>query len=371
MVACIYWLFILIFSLVPGGITVVDETRHVFNITCDRLLQKDCQSESLKTIADKVRKQSEVEINIKVPQLQLNANISFTSISSLTVNGEPGLTTVICMSGSNATTAGIVLWGIKDKITLNHLNLRFCGSHVFEEHRIFSSAITIISCWNVELNEVIITKSRGVGLTILYHQGGRVNIKSTIFKENVLPYAYAMKSIMGGGGVYILLSPNQWKNQYSYSPMAFQFDNCTFENNTAHTYSYDFGYTNGLGVVEEGYGSGGGTFLIILNRLRDIHISFSNCNFSTNQAFIGGGLSLITYGLKAKSGQETNNITVDINNSLFLQNGCKVAKYTHLGGGAYLSFSTYSHGSGINNSHYRIQNVSFIENCAELGGGGV
>ena len=61
------------------------ETEHVFNITCDRNLesQRDCESESLETIAAKVKKNmyTDVQIDIKIPQLQLNAIVNFTNLN--------------------------------------------------------------------------------------------------------------------------------------------------------------------------------------------------------------------------------------------------------------------------------------------------
>ena len=40
----------------------------------------------------------------------------------------------------------------------------------------YRSALAMLYCMNVQLNRVIIAASRGLGLSILNHQGGRVNI---------------------------------------------------------------------------------------------------------------------------------------------------------------------------------------------------
>ena len=121
-------------------------------------------------------------------------------------------------------------------------------------NRIFMSALTLVYCSNVEINSLIIEKSRGVGLTILNHQGGRVNINSPIFKENELPQEYITTGKhFGGGGVYPLLG--QFLSSPSrYSPMTIQFVNCTFLKNIAHTKHYSILFTDVSGKPQEGYG---------------------------------------------------------------------------------------------------------------------
>ena len=338
---------------------------QVFNITCDphNDSSQDCQSESLETIADKVRENADVEINIEVSWLILTTNISFTKLNSLTISAsERTVTTIACNAGGNATNAGMTFIGIMNAVKLNALRLMLCGSQTNKpEGKTYISALTMLRCRNVEINKVVVAKSKGIGLTILYHQGGRVDIQSTIFKENKISQDYSAGSFFGGGGVYIVI--DQIKRRV-YEPIAFHFDNCTFENNVAHTTKFDFGYTNDEGMVETGYGSGGGAHFSIENGVRDLNVSFSHCNFTANQAFIGGGITIKIYA--GVSHNETRNVTFEIRDSLFVRNGCGK---TRSGGGAYLSFATYFDGSIITDSHYFVRNVSFIENCAELGGG--
>ena len=339
----------------------------IHTITCDPSWE-GCQSKSLETIAAEVKEQTDVQIDIKTPQLRLNGTVNFANIISFTINGEPGLTNITCTAG-DGDDAGIVLSDILEKVTLNNLNLKFCGSRIkntYDKNKTYSSALFMIRCRNVELNGLVIEKSRGTGLTVLNHQGGEVNVKSAIFTENKLPQEYITESVQGGGGVYILLGRLQ---QGSYSPLTFQFENCTFKNNTSRTKYYSFLYTDVMGEVREGYGRGGGVHLSLLSGLKNTLISFVGCNFTTNQAFVGGGISAKTFG--GNVGQETSNVTVEIGNSLFENNGCNHPKHSYFGGGAHLSFNTLldGYGSFITDSHYRIRSVTFIKNCAELGGG--
>ena len=211
--------------------------KQAFNITCDpqnSKCQRDHQIESLEKIAANVTEEADVQIDIKISELKLNGKLSFANLTSLTINGEPGLTTITCTTGGNSS-AGIMLSHIKDKIVLNNLNIKFCGSQVgakfdSDYYKVYTSALTIVHCKNIELNGVIIARSMGIGLTVLNHQGGEVIIKATTFKQNELPREYIKKSHFGGSGVYILVSRFL---QSPYSPMSFQFSNCTFESNKA------------------------------------------------------------------------------------------------------------------------------------------
>ena len=334
-------------------------TRVVYNITCDSKSEEECQSESLETIAKKVKKQMDVQIDIKTPQLQLNTTVNFTKLNSLRINGEPGSTNITCRADGNIG-AGIVLSGINDTISLNNLNLTSCGSRVHHNHT-FISALTILHCRNVELNGLVIARSRGIGLTLLIHKGGRVNVISTVFKENKLPQEYidTAEQLYGGGGVYIVLK------QFSedlYSPMIFLFQSCTFENNIAHTKHYKLRYTDVPGEMQNRYGSGGGAHLSIGRGL--VSMSFLGCQFVGNQAFAGGGLAVEIVG-KSDHVHKTNNVTVQIKDSQFKDNGCG-ENNTVYGGGTALAFLDRL---SISNNHYLMINVSFTNNCAELGGG--
>ena len=341
---------------------------QAFNITCDPHNDNSqrCQSESLETIADKVKENADVQINIKLCQLILTTNVSFTKLSSLTISGcEHNTTTITCSAGHNANSAAVVFSDIFDVVKLNFLIFVSCGPQINSpEEKMYYSALTMLRCRNVELYKIVIAKSRGTGLTILYPQGGRVIIESTVFKENKIPQNNSTDVAYGGGGIRVVIGQRERDTE----PMAFHFNNCTFENNVAHTTKFDYGYTNTIGEVETGYGSGGGAHLAFVNGVRDVNVSFFSCKFIANQAFIGGGITVKIYG--AKSNDIRQNITFEIGDSLFEQNGCgSQTRSTYFGGGAYFSFATYTDGAIITDSHYFVKNVSFIENCAEVGGG--
>ena len=363
-------LFVSIFCLIATEQPAEGASQN-FNITCDYHDLESCQSPSLEEIANMVMGQSysDLMIDIKVLELYLNTTVSFTNLSSLTISGEPDVTTIICTS--NSSGAGFVLTDILGKVLLSNLNLKSCGSlfkNVFKDNQIFISALTLVHCSNTEINSLVVERSRGLGMTILNHQGGRVNINSSIFEENQLSWEQIVTGKkFGGGGMYILLG-QFISGPHVYSPMTFQFVNCTFLRNTAHTEHYNILFTDVMGNPQEGYGRGGGVHVSMKN-LYHVHMSFLGCNFTANQAFIGGGLSVKMHVESDEATQETKNITVEVISSTFEHNGCRSPNRTYFGGGIHLSFSTLLDHSAISDCHYLVRNVSFVGNCAELGGG--
>ena len=345
---------------------------RVFSVTCDSESEKKCQSESLEKISATSEEQTNVQIDIKISQIQLNTNLSFTNLASLIITGEPGLSIIKCTANSH-TSAGIILNNISGTVTLSNLKLTLCGLQIKDTfdrglQTTYSSALTIAHCRNIELNGLVIEKSRGKGLTILNQEGGRMNITSAAFKQNKLSHGHThdTESVLGGGGVFVQLDHSQHS-----APITLLFDNCSFECNSAHTKHYNYLYTDGLGQAHEGYGEGGGAYVLISGGLTNVIVSFVGCKFINNKAFLGGGLAVRTLEEKDR---RTENITVEVTNSIFEQNGCvNNSKYTatNYGGGAYFTLRpvSYLDESNIADSHYIVKNVQFIENCAELGGG--
>ena len=73
--------------------------------------------------------------------------------------------------------------------------------------------------------------------------------------------------------------------EIQYLPMSFNFHNCSFDSNVAHTKYYWFHYTNLMGKGLKGYGQGGGASVTIKKRISNILLSFSERKFVSNQAF--------------------------------------------------------------------------------------
>ena len=173
-------LVIFLFMAVESACSEQHQAEGMFNITCDPKSEIDCQKESLETVVEEARKRkiTDLEINIKIHHLQLDATLNFTNLSSLTISGEPDLTNIVCTHGGNATRAGIVLSGINGTVLLQNLNLSFCGLKIDgkfgRDNSKFYSGLIISHCKNVELDKLVITKSKGLGLMMDNTQGGHV-----------------------------------------------------------------------------------------------------------------------------------------------------------------------------------------------------
>ncbi|MCG8621717.1 MAG: hypothetical protein MJE68_06925, partial [Proteobacteria bacterium] len=216
--------------------------KIVFNVTCDPNFNGTiCRGDSLEEIVDEAMNKtiSDLEIRIKIPQLQLNKTLNFTNLSSLIIRGEDelGMTNLVCTQ-THGSQAGIVISGIKGSVLLQNLNLSFCGAKINNTFGKNSSqvymyrALTINQCKNVELKNIVIERSKGLGLVMNSNQGGHVIMTSILFQGKSM---YNLRGVddkaFGGGGAYIALSRSA--NQSALR--TFLFRNCTFKNNTAHT----------------------------------------------------------------------------------------------------------------------------------------
>ena len=351
-------------------------TTVSYVITCDpnNNTQVDCQNETLGTILNGIEGEYDVHIDLETTELQLNEVINLTGLNSLTIIGKHNVqTSIICTPRQDASTGpGIVLKNMSGLIELHNINLMFCGSEVDDNNNYITlSALTVIYSRNVWLSDITIERSRGIGLMIVNHLGGEVCIESAIFKEN-RPHSYYLNrsmsdssEVFGGGGVYVVFRHNTMQNNIS---TVLQFQNCTFENNTANTSRYDHLYTDVHGKARVGYGRGGGVY-VLFDIATNVSVFFSGCIFNNNQAFLGSGLAVRIQGEQSKT---TAGIQVTIEDSIFSGNGCDENGKPEqgLGGGAHLTFDSYwAKSDNIVNCHYVLKNVHFIENCAKLGGG--
>ena len=315
--------------------------------------------ESLETIAAELNAGENVSIDIKIPLLHLTKNISFNQLDSLTISGDPNSATVINCTHLDSD-AGIMLVEVAN-ITLENLMLTSCGSQMTIKTNTYSSALTIHSCGYVYVTNLVITKSQGIGLSILNHQEGTVYIAWSNFTDNKIPQEF--HDILGGGGVYV------GEFQQNSSSISFEFRHCLFERNVAHTRYYHSYYTDEFGETRTGYGQGGGAFLAFESDVIHSYMSvtFSYCIFTENQAFLGGGLS-VKIG-KGRTQLISTKVIVTIESSLFKSNGCiNTTTATKIGGGTHLSYNLIKSLNGTG-SEYNFWNVSFIKNCAEVGGG--
>ena len=352
---------ILLVILLLRGLTVEPGLALTYQIPCESA-EHDCK-ESLEAIAANITEREDVHIDIKKPDLYLNENVTFNLLNSLIISGNPdSKTTINCTESS--TNAGITLEKIAN-LTLKNLTLISCGAHFSLRNKTYSSALRLLNCRDVNIEYLVITKSKGIGLTIHGHKEGRLCVAWSNFTNNRLLASEHNKSdVRGGGGVYI----GEFLSDSNLS-LIFEFEHCRFERNIAHTKYFHSYYSDEFGQERTGYGQGGGVFLAIENDIihSSVSVHFMNCMYTKNEAFLGGGLSTKLGRTKIQS--DITKVEITIENSKFESNGCSDDdNYTRIGGGAYLSYNSLrmTTNDGI---QYRFHNVEFTENCAELGGG--
>ena len=343
-----------------GSGQYVEPPQYIQVINCDSYLDSEC-SISLEWIMNNVTESSldrkKFYIHINVSQLMLKTNFKLFELESLTITGNPDLNTTLTCEKGNFT--GLTFYSI-NRLELRQFTVVNCGGTFNHERSNYSSAITILHCRDFIASNLIIINSTGIGMTILDHQGGFVQITSSTFSGNKVPRNYSDHTIKGGGGVYV----GGFK-QDPDKPITFQFDQCTFERNVAHTRYYDYLYTNDLGQPVSGHGNGGGVVILLERGLTDIHVVFSGCVFAKNEAFKGAGLLA---DIEGSTYAETRNMSVRVENSLFEENGCSSSNLAASGGGASLDFSSHNK-TNFDTNKYVLYNVTFYKNCAEFGGG--
>ena len=332
----------------------------VYSINCESGVDSHCEAPTLYNIANNLTSDSfertlqPVIIEINVSQLQLTERVEFRHVGSLSVTGTN--TTITC----TATDSGLVFSNISrliiDNITLMDCGTRAAGGMCSST----TAALTLYQCGDISISNLLVTKSRGIGLRVADHQGGTVQVVSSNFTESRASVQHDPKcgEVQSGGGVYI--------GDFQQDPLTsavYHFQNCFFSKNILST---NFSYNSTLANTDElRREQGGGVLLVFENGLTDMHVVFSQCTFSENYAILGGGLSVEIEGGRDK---KSENITITVRDSLFEENGCGPIKSAHSGGGANFNFDMFSK-SNLTSSRIALQNVNFTKNCAQLGGG--
>ena len=331
---------------------------HLGSVKLCQISSNNRKSESLVNITAILNKGDTVRIDIKTSPLSLTENVTFKHLYALTIIGKPNSFSTISCHKKSSNYPGIKLHNITNLI-LKNLKLMYCGSMIKIRSKKYSSALILLYCNNVTMENVLITESKGVGMTIINHQEGTVNVSGSNFTKNKIP-RYFKGQTYGGGGVYIEFHWN-----YSLTgEIVLNFDHCIFDKNVAYTRLYQSLYTNEFGEDRTGYGRGGGVFLDFESSTANqsiLRMSFSKCSFTKNQAFLGGGFSM-KIG-RGRTHQIDTKIIAIIKNSVFDLNGCNS---TRIGGGIHLAYNLNFKSVGIN---CKLQNVKFTNNSAELGGG--
>ena len=329
-----------------------------YTIDCDQLLVNNCTSMSLEQISKCLESGHSYNIYISSIELNLNTIVTFSDAKYLSIAGSHMATTITCQGEK---FAGLIFKNL-ERVAITGISVKNCGAIYQVWNFTYSFAVIMVQNKDIDVEDITITNSSGVGLMIVDHQGGNIRFKFCNFFQNVLCendiiYNY---NIMGGGGLFV----GGFEKNHS-QPITMSLINCTFERNAAHTFSYNYLYTDDLGNPVEGYGHGGGATFLFDNGLTDIHVLVSNCTFKRNEAFKGAGLAV---SIEGKFDSLTRNVSVEVHSSVFEENGCDNSSFTASGGGIHINFATPIE-TNLELNNIVIVNVQFEGNCAHFGGG--
>ena len=139
----------------------------------------------------------------------LKQTVIVSHVSGLTIRSERSLnTTIYCAlpTAHDDTGCGLVFESVSN-ITISHIAMKGCGSLQLSTttrngfNVLYRSAVYIINSTNIHITNIMLLKSCGRGLSI-YDVDGYVEIKDSVFSENIVP-ANESNRLFGGGGMSI------------------------------------------------------------------------------------------------------------------------------------------------------------------------
>ena len=318
---------------------------------------------------------SVVNTVILVNSTGLSKKLIFDSLVNLTIEGVVGMswpTVVTCQSSDS----GLYFSRIQG-LTVRNLAFVSCGalhdstttdllSAGKNQTAKFRSALYIWICMDVEIMNVHIHWSNGLGMAI-FDTNGTVVVNGSTFKRNqMLISENDALTHIGGGGIYIefttcppgiLYGTCETSHDYK-SDSQYKISDCTFESNRASTSNPEkSSFVKLVGVKKltnfQGLGRGGGLAVRILGGASRNNISVVGCRFYHNQALAGGALNI-------KIADQASNNSLEIVHCEFVNNTGNQS-----GGGINIGLRLAS----IQNNVVRLKHCSIKENSAKTGGG--
>ena len=301
----------------------------------------------------------------------ITQTLTISDVNWLTIRGNDS--TIHCTpptSSRDTIGPGLVFTSVSN-LTVSNVTFEGCGTLQYsttlrENVNVkYCSAVYIINSTNIHFIQSSFIRSMGRGLS-LHDVNGHVEIKSTLFSENMVPEE-EQRIYFGGGGLYIeftYCTPgypncNRSDNMRNINS-TYIIKNCRFEGNIA---------TNSEGNVQahivqfrllagndgNNAGQGGGIAITFKGTALQNSISIINCTFLNNSAQYGGGIEAIFQDFASENRVNISNCTLTKNRA------------AERGGGAlqlgYIATQNVSHNS------ITITDTDFVENSAAWGGG--
>ena len=293
-----------------------------------------------------------------------------------------------------------------ENIILENLTFHGCGGlqniDFNKQSFTFQVAVFMLFCKNIQINNVVIKSSNGIGLT-MYNTVGNVSVWGSTLIDNKLKGQGSLNQFAcGGGGMkieFLALNINDMHTESTYiTNTNYTISNSVFLSNKATSHYSCFlehnSYGGGLSIILRGQASnnmfvidsnviesnnadnGGGLYI---SAESEISVFIRNTTISSNTAFTGLAVSLIN------NGSHSGDNYYEISNSTIIENSpkCKINKRSSSGtifaDGINLNFTGYilierNYASGLKAKHQTKITVSeksflnFEENNGVVGG---
>ena len=286
-----------------------------------------------------------------ISDIELFTSVTITNRSDICIRSDSNISKIVC---NNSRNTSITFKSIHNLCLIN-IAIERCGNvppinFTFDDDSVFYGALLINKSTNITLDNVHIKNSIGGGVRI-EDTSNEILIQKSSFTENPimeLDSASHRDKVRYGGGLYVKLDTS---SQYSI----FHLEKCVFQNNkitkTDSVPKFDPKHTT----------FGGGAYFNV--RASDVYINIAESKFEGNQAGYGGGLSILFRDC-------AYNNTVNIYNTTFNSNNVN-GPFVQFGGAFLLMMTppTVNNTSCMTNFHTELNNVTFQENKAWIGGG--
>ena len=355
---------------------VVSQEEGRDNSTCwNETASESTPCKSLDYALEHVQNSTLVLLRPEKLAFNLSRHFNFKNLHDFALVGEESFSSLVNINCRN----GSLSYESCGNIKLRGISIRGCGGlhpsttgEAFGKfsHIQFLSAVFLVYCTNVVVNNFVISHSPGIGLN-MYDVGGVVNISDSVFESNGPPTCTfpsfdfsAEDRAVAGGGVYVEFTYKggtppfiKGKSQFDRNN-EYIFHNCTFENNFApdqilfHT-MIDYPHRDD----HIPFGRGGGLSIFLKGNAENNTISISSCRFLNNCAMWGGGF-FVEFQDKAQ------NNTFVIVNGRFKKNNASYA-----GGGIRSGFNVEGGNKQLIVNSMSYEGCVFEENMAILGAG--
>ena len=353
----------------------VDEEKGHDDSNC--LQKKGHRCQSLEYVQQNINNFTNHSVVIQIcnPEINLTAALIFRDFIDLSIRGAEGMdqTTINCVTYNS----GLSFFNIIG-LSLSFLRLTNCGAKgnstaydpYTEQCLIITSAVYILNCTDVNINDITLSQSNGVGIS-MYDTNGNVSIENTTVLESFVR-GTSSDGVFGGGGMHIeftYCTPGTFNTNCTHGKgrnqnAMYTIHNCTFSKNAINVTNGSRYYDNFTSwYVGQPIGSGGGAHIIFASNATNIAITLVKCTFRSNYAPRFGG------GLKVVFLDSVKNNRVSLKETMFLNNNVTMA------GGLQISFKffklAFGHLKGAipeNNTVY-LTSCKFTNNTARSGGG--